>query len=540
MGMFALAETTPIAVWPLSENANDASGNNRHAVNHNVSFEHPAPNGVKAAYFNGKNAFLEVPSEQAPALGNHPFTLSTQVYTDEILDDALGDVAGKFDPDSRKGFTFGLATYSGVANSQPNYRNVFFGVDNGRLDAQWTDCGRPGNAIFIFGMAVFAGNLYAATCEPQQGEAGHVYRYDGGQNWADCGSPDGSNAVAALAVFKGSLYAGTAWYDTTGSALGASPNTTPGGKVYRYAGGANWIPCGALSNPETGEAATMGGLGVFRGALYATTLKQPGFGLYRYIDGTKWEYCGNPGRRVLNPFVFNGNLYMVSYDAPGGPFCFDGNAWSYSGASISPGIDQDYSFAAYGGSLFLSTWPKAHVYRMEADGAWSLHGRPGEELETMGMMVYNGKLYTGTLPSATVYRYDANDCWTPIGQPLDTSDNKYRRAWSMALFQGKLFCGTLPSGKVFSIEAGKNVTSDHELEPGWHHLTAVRQENALRLYIDGRRIAENAFNQNDAYDIANKRPLSIGFGPGDYFHGWMRDFRIYESALSEEVIHALH
>ncbi len=204
----------------------------------------------------------------------------------------------------------------------------------------------------------------------------------------------------ALAVHDGCLYAGTGWYDTTGSALEASPNTTPGGKVYRYDGGTEWNPCGALSNPETGEAATLGGLGVYKGALYATTLKQAGFGLYRYDGGTAWTYCGNPGRRVLNPCVFNGDLYMVSYDGPGGPFRYNGVEWSYVGGTIDPPISQDYSFAVYGGRLRLSTWPDANVYQMEDTGTWSACGKPDGELETMGMMVYNGKLYAGTLPRA--------------------------------------------------------------------------------------------------------------------------------------------
>ncbi len=534
--MAMAAETDPVAVWHLAGDARDNSGNNRHAENHGVTFDVPVPGGP-AARFDGRSAFLEVPDALAPDFGTGDFTVSLWVYTEKALDDALGDLVSKYDPDTRTGLNLGLATYSGVSNSQPNHRNVFFGIDQGRVDAQWTDCGRPGNALFVFGFAVHEGRLYAATCEPEEGAAGHVYRYEGGAKWTDCGSPDASNSVGALAVHDGKLYAGTGWYDTKGSALGESPNTTPGGKVYRYEGGAEWAYCGTLSNPETGEAATMGGLGVYRGALYATTLKHDGLGLYRYGGSTEWAYCGNPGgKRVLNPFVYNGSLYMVSYDGPGGPFRFDGTAWSYIGAGIDPPIHQDYSFAAYGGRLHLSTWPHAHVYRMGEGDAWSLCGRPEEELETMGMMVYNGKLYTGTLPSARVYRYDAGNTWTPVGQSLDTSDNKYRRAWSMALYQGKLFCGTLPSGKVFSLEAGKNVTYDHALAPGWRHIAAVRERDRLRLYVDGNLASSSTPFDPAHYDLTNKQPLRIGFGAGDYFNGWMKDLHFYDRALAGDEV----
>lgn len=514
------------AHWRLTEDGKDSSGHGRHAENHGVVFDIPTPDGSRAARFDGQSAFLEVPEALAPGFGVSDFTISAEVFVEDPLDDAPGDILSCFDTEARRGLNLGLATYSGVSNAQPNYRNLFFGIDNGHLEPEWADCGRPGEAVFVFGFAVHDGALYAGTCEPQEGGAGHVYRYDGDRRWTDCGSPDGSNAVAALAAWNGRLYAGTSWYDTTGSALAASPNTTPGGSVYRYDGGTNWTFCGTLENPDTGRAATMGGMAVYRGALHATTLKKEGFGLYRYLGAEKWEYCGNPGRRVLNPCVFNDALYLVSYDAPGGPFRYDGQTFSYVGGTISPPIHQDYSFAVYGGRLHVSTWPEAHVYRMNADNAWSLLGRPGEELETMGMMTYNGKLYTGTLPSAQVYRLDGNDTWTPVGQPLDTSDNKYRRAWSMALYQGRLFCGTLPSGKVFSIEAGRNATSDFAIRPGWQRISAIRRGNRLSLYVGDTLVGTSAPFEPAEYDLGGNRPLRIGFGPGDYFHGWMRDVRV--------------
>ncbi len=533
------ADAVPSLWWRLDEDGRDASGNGRHLENHGVEFGASVPDGTRAARFDGRSAYLELPAQDAPPFGAGDFSLSLWVYTEQSLDDNLGDLVSKYDAQSRSGLNFGILTCSGVSNSQPNYRTVHFGIDHGQMDAQWTDCGRPGNAVFIFGMAVYKGDLYAATCEPAAGDSGRVYRYAGGSNWIDCGSPDASNAVASLAVYDGQLYAGTSWYDTTGSALPASPNTTPGGKVYRYDGGTQWTYCGTLSNPDTGESNTMGGMGVYGGKLYATTLKQDGFGLYRFEGGTQWTYCGNPGRRVLNPCVFNGALYMVSYDAPGGPFRFDGKEWAYVGKTIDPPIHQDYSFAVYGGRMHVSTWPNAYVYRMEENGTWTACGRPGDEMETMGMMVYNGALYTGTLPSGRVYRYDAEGAWTPIGQQLDTAEGKYRRAWSMAVYQGKLFCGTLPSGKVFCIEAGKNATYDHALEPGWRHLAAVREGGRLRLHVDGRLAATGAPFDAAQFDLANGEPLRLGAGTGDLFNGWMRDVRVYEKALSGEEIQAL-
>lgn len=526
------AETTPAGFWPLVDDGRDYSGQWGDAVNHGAVFSPLGPDGPPAR-FNGRDAYFEAPG-RVP-FGADDFSLLLWIHTQDVLDDGLGDLLSNFDATSRKGFTLGLATYTGVSNSQPNYRTLHFGLDDGTEPA-WTDCGRPGNAVFVFGFAVHDGALYAATCEPGENEAGQVYRYAGGTDWTDCGNPDRSNAVMALAAHDGHLYAGTGWYDTTGSALEASPNTTPGGKVYRYDGDGNWTFCGALSNPETGEAGTLGGLGVYKGALYATTLKQAGFGLYRYDGGTDWTYCGNPGRRVLNPAAFNGDLYMVSYDGPGGPFRYNGAEWAYVGGTLDPPISQDYSFAVYDGRLHLSTWPEAHVYRMEDSGAWRGVGRPAGELETMGMMVYNGKLYVGTLPSSRVYRYDGENRWTAVGEPLDAAGGKYRRAWSMALYQGKLFCGTLPSGKVWSLQAGGCVTYDHALAPGWRHLAAVRQGRSLLLYVDGAQVAAGTLPDDSPFDVSSDTPLQIGRGPGDYFNGYMRNLQAHTRALSEAEI----
>ncbi len=105
----------------------------------------------------------------------------------------------------------------------------------------------------------------------------------------------------------------------------------------------------------------------------------------------------------------------------------------------------------------------------------------------MPLLVYNGKMYGGTLPLAEVYRYD-NNSWNRIGQVDKTPDVKYRRAWSMAVYQGRLFVGTLPSGRVLSIEAGKNVTYDHEFPSGWHHIAAVRGDRSLKLFVDGSKL----------------------------------------------------
>ncbi|MEO2015698.1 MAG: LamG domain-containing protein [Fuerstiella sp.] len=283
-----------VAQWKLQADARDSSGGEHHAVNHGVQFDSEG-----GAVFDGRDAWLEVPVSGALSLGKESFSIAAWVHTDQRLDDVLGDLMTCYDPPTRTGFTLSLMNYAGVTNAQSNWRNLLFGIDAGRVDPAWTDCGRPGTNQQVKSLTVFSGDLYAAVWESAAEKAGHVYRYAGGTRRVDCGSPDKANAIACMAVFD-----------------------------------------------------------------------------------------------------------------------------------------------------------------------------------------------------------------------------------------GKLFSGVLPSGHVLSLEAGKSVTYDRALPAGWHHVVAVKSSDRLRLYVDGRRVAESSeFNPLD-YDLSINGPLKIGFGQHDYFNGMMKDVRIYNRELS--------
>lgn len=528
------ADTGLIAHWPLAGDCRDHSGHGNHGRNHGADLTTTGPDGKpnRSAGFDGRNDYIEVEPSPSLRLGTRDFSITAWVHTDELLDDVLGDVISKYDPAARKGFVFNIMNYAGVTSSQPNYRNVAFGIDNAKLDQTWTDCGRPGNNLFVCALAVYEGHLYAGTFETGPNESGHVYRYVEGTQWVDCGSPDKSNSVFSLAVFQGKLYAGTACYQATrGSALPDSPNQAPGGKVYRYDGGTTWTICGQLENADTGTAVTVHSLAVYGGKLYASAIYEEGFGLYEYQHGQEWAYKGNPGRRVETLGVYNGHLYTTSYD-DGVVFRYDPlGQWKDLGTPA--GATQTYGFMVYEGRLHVTTWPNGSVFHLDGDDDWVSTGQLGEEKEVMGASVYNGKLYAGTLPLAQVYRHDGGTTWTSTGRLDRTPNVTYRRAWSMAVYNGKLYCGTLPSGKVFSIEAGKCVTYDRELKPGWRHLAAVRNRDSLQLYVDAERVATSSTLDPADFDISNDVPLRIGSGAHDYFRGRISDVRVYDRALND-------
>jgi hypothetical protein len=382
-------------------------------------------------------------------------------------------------------------------------------------------------------MAVHDGQLFVGTCEPGDGDAGHVYRYGGSGNWIDCGSPDPCNAVSSLAAYNGKLYAGVSRYHLPHSGQPASSNDNLGGKVYRYEGDGNWTDCGRL-----GESVALHGMAVYQGKLYVTSMYAPA-GVFRYDGDHNWVSVGTPdGNRVEALGVYDGHLYGTGYDF--GFLCrYEGGTnWAIVGEP--PDTTQTYAFAVYEGNHYVSTWPTATVYRINGDHDLTNCGRIGQEREAMGMAIYNGKLYVGSLPLAEVYRYEGDTFWTRLKRLDFTPDVIYRRAWTMAVFQGRLFIGTLPTGHVHALEVGKNATYDRALEPGWRHLAAVRGSDALRLYVDGALVATTPTPPAVEYDIANEAPFYLGFGDHDYFNGILSDVRLYGRALNEAEVAALH
>lgn len=97
----------------------------------------------------------------------------------------------------------------------------------------------------------------------------------------------------------------------------------------------------------------------------------------------------------------------------------------------------------------------------------------------------------------------------------------------------------LPSGHVKSFEAGKNVTYDYPLMPGWRHIAAVREQSRLRLYVDGKHVAESTEFNSASFDLAARAPLRIGFGSHDFLNGRLKDVRLYDGALSAESVKTL-
>jgi len=536
-----VADDSLIARWPLSGDGRDVSGHGLDARAHDVEFVMDAALGRTVASFDGRRSWLEVAANDRLRIGKQDFSIAARIRIDGERDDVPGDIISRYDAATRRGFHLAIKTNAGVTFSQASAGQPQFGIDDNRAEAAWTDCGRPGNAVLAFALCSFKGDLYAGTCEPGRNESGRVYRYGGDGEWIACGAPDRSNAVTALAVHDGSLYAGTGKYRLRGSSLPESENDTLGGRIFRYAGGTEWVDCGRLPRAES-----VGGMVVYRDQLYASSLYRPA-GFFRYDGGTTWTDCGCPVRpddhpgdtshmRVEAMGVFNGWLYATSYDG-GRVFRFDGKEWSDCGQLGDN--TQTYAFAVRQGDLYVGTWPSGRVYRFDEPDRWTDIGRLGEELEVMGMLVHNGRLIAGTLPLAEVYEYRGGMKWKKLARLDQTPDVRYRRAWTMAEHGGRVYCSTLPSGHVHSWRAGRVAMGGSRLTPGWHHLAAVRTASAIELYVDGELAAREEADAIGRFDLDCGKPLKIGGGPNDRFSGCLSDVRLYGRPLSPTEVRAL-
>jgi hypothetical protein len=294
------------------------------------------------------------------------------------------------------------------------------------------------------------------------------------------------------------------------------------------------------------------------------------WGVFTQDDEQRWRVSTifpKEGSRRCFPHAmgrYNGRLF-VAYPAV---FAFDGEKWDYAGIPAAPVQTlQTHSLEVYQGKLCAGTWPEGKVAVYEGGEEWRVIGRVGEDgTEVNSLVVYNGKLYGGSIPRAEVCRYDGSLQWTSLkrfyspegwrpeppsqvgGRPTNQQVNEWSRVTSLTTHAGRLFAsiGSCTSsildapcdvrGRVFSMEAGKCVSYDDDLGPGWKHLAAIRDDGRLKLYVDGKLVAHSSdFNPAD-YDLSTSQPLRIGFGQTDYFSGKIREVRMYNRALTDAEI----
>jgi hypothetical protein len=542
-----------VGFWPLRGDCRDHSGHGLNGTNHGVNLE--------TGEFDGRSAYIEIPNAPALAVARGDFSIAAEIYTEKGVDDCLGDIMSQFCAD-RKGFNLTLVHNTSGYNSQSDQRQLFFGLDNA-TNGSWTDCGRPGGKTNCTdALTVFNGDLYVGTVDaPSPSDWAHVYRYRGKKEWEDCGrvGQGRTRGVYAMIVHDGALYAATA-----GSHGGRNANSADEdfGRVYRYRGNKQWEDIG-----QPGNHYRINSLASYRGKLYAlsvNTYGATGGGVYEYESGQQWRQIGDFGRPHTS-CVHDGHLYTAFPE--GKVFVYDGKSWDDLGNPFGSleVCNQVHSLGTYRGELYVGTWPLGKV-AVRRNDKWVDVGRLGDATEIVGLTVYNGSLYGGSIPRAEIFRFDGPNKWESMGRLFDPPNfelvpvgshahavQDWSRASSLAVFNGKLFSSTATCyraqidppiaaddirGKVFCLQTGATVSSDRDLGAGWRQIAAVRKGHTLSLFVDGKLTARTTSEQPDL-DASCGAPLQIGFGPQSYFHGKIRDVRIYNQAIGVDDIQQL-
>jgi hypothetical protein len=552
------AEPGLVGHWKLQGDCRDSSGQGNHGINHGVD--------LNSGAFDGEQAYIEVPASDSLKLGKGDFAFSAWIHTEKELDDIVGDIIDMYDPAARRGITLSINSSAGGYQSQSTDRHVHFGIDNAH-SSDWQDCGypSPSSNYVSNSLTVYKGKLYAATSGGKdEKDWRHVYRYEGGQRWTDCGQVGGGKVegVGPLIVHDGDLYAVTTTIDWTR----VNPDKYDSGRVYRYLGGTEWEDCGQPS-----ENRTLNCIASYQGKLYVGG-GPDSYGVFVREGDTEWQPSKVFSSRAVPDGCFphamrlhNGKLF-VAYP---GAHAFDGTEWTFAGETMPPDQNwflQTHALGIFQGKLLAGTWPEGKVSVYEGGETWKPMGRVGVDgTEVQSFAVYNGKLYGGSLPRAEVCRYDGTSEWTSLKRFYSPEDwqpgmpgklsreqvNVMCRLTSLTVYDGKLFASTgsctssvldAPRevrGKVFSMQAGRVASYDDDLGPGWKHITAVRSGGLLKLYIDGKLVAESSSFDPTEYDLTTARPLRIGFGETEYFAGKMADVRLYKSALTQAQIQNL-
>ena len=543
---------------PLDSNAQDAAGQtNGEPINVTFGQAEECPRG-KGAFFNGRDAMIQVPDSMALRFGHDDFSVSVWVQCEDPVRGVTGDILSKFDPGQRCGINFQISGSSPAYNGMSDSRYVHFGIDDGDLGT-WTDCGKPWlSNTNVTCLLVYEGELYCGIADADNPmDATKIFRWKGSQEWVDCGrlgKDQDHLSVMSMLVHDGKMFAGTGVYDWVRSAgVDFEPALS---RVFVYEGGTEWRDLG-----QVGESVRVLCLCSFDGELYAGLDREGGGHIYKY-DGSAWVDWGAPnGNNVQSLLGHAGTLFGCTH---GIIYRYEGGQeWTCIGDRPFENT-QIHCMQTIGGKLHIGTWPQGYVLRYEGGEEWSNIGRLGlregmfECNEINDLTIYNGKLYAGVIPKAQVYRYESDGHWSLLGtlanhpDYIDNNVDTWSRVTSLTLHKGNLFASTSSCkgraidrdpdetlGRVHAFQTGQVVSHERDLGSAWTHLAAVREGRELHLYVNGDLSSTSRAPAGKTFDLSNNQPMTIGFGSQDYFSGSMADLRFYSGAIDEKQVKAL-
>lgn len=473
-----------------------------------------------------------------------------------------GGLASKYDHVTRTGFNLSAISSAGGYNGPSDEIRISFGIDAGS-EPRWFDFGRPSlvSNYVSNSLTVFEGSIHAATSDaPDESDRGHVFRHAGGMDWEDLGKVglEKSRGVGPLIVHRESLYAATWNYDWTR----LPREDLSACHVYRYVRRGQWEDCG-----QPGHSRRLFALASWRGDLLVVGDDAT---IHVYRGDRRWEQVMSFDT-FAHPVGLHDGRLILGMLQPASVRSFDGSAWRDLGNPLGDPrrCDEVHSIVTFHRDLVVGTWPMGRVARWDTGKSrWRQMGRLGDSTEVMAMNVYNGKLYAAAIPRAEVFRYERDADWTSLRRlfgppgwrpvlvanmrrPLngDQRMREWTRVTSLTEHAGLLYAsiGSCTSaaidapadirGSVQAFGVGVVATTPRSLEPGWHHIAAVRRGSSVSVWVDGREAA-SATGQLPG-SIATDVALRIGEDETGPYGDAIAEFRAEDRALDDNQIVAL-
>ena len=356
--------------------------------------------------------------------------------------------------------------YAGTYNTQTGGQVWRY---DGPAAGDWTVIGTNGFNVGLDNqdtrsLCVYAGKLYAGTVNTDTGC--QIWEYDGSSwNRNDPGTNLYFDSVRTMVTAGTNLFVGT------GNALGDGGDD-PGGQVWRYTGGTNWIQINE-NGFDTNKNMAVQFLFTMDGYLYAGTANSWGMGSAVWRTpvenaGTlyEWELFCEKGFGNLNNFSafsaveYKDSLYVGTHNITEGceiwRSCVVISSY-WAKVSLSGfGNSQNqipYSMAAFQDNLYVGTRNNsANGFEIWSyDGAvWTfitnaLGIGDGDLKNPSAMLVFDGKLILGTGNSwtdnkAKIFSFDGT-IWEQINTD-SFGNSKNRQCRSLCEYDGKLYAGT--------------------------------------------------------------------------------------------------
>jgi hypothetical protein len=169
--------------------------------------------------------------------------------------------------------------------------------------------------------------------------------------------------------------------------------------------------------------------------------------------------------------------------------------------------------------------------------------------------LFDGSTTSISVPSSTAFDWDASDSfaievWVNRGDNgfsgseviVGRDDSDGDMMWSLGINGSgqAVFKLTSSGDESIQITSSKVLSYNHlAVNAVWHHLVAVKEGDALKLYVDSEEPVQQTYHFTDGFASANSS-ISIGrleAGGGEqYFKGAIDEVAIYGQSLSSEQI----